>query len=192
MPPLPATVGFGRDSAARVELPLPGARGPLRRNLRRLPIPLAPSAREGAVTRRPEPGATPAPTVAPGRSYTHQPQATKRSTMIRTRSIQLIAGAAAVPIVALVVAGCGGGSSGATAASPPSQTASGHAAKVAKPVPNPSPQPATTKAPAPAPAPTTTTQAAPPTPAASGIPQNNGGDADSDNNGGPSDGDGDI
>jgi hypothetical protein len=53
------------------------------------------------------------------------------------------------------------------------------------PVPTtPTPPPATTPAPAPAPAPTP--------PPASGIPQNNGGDADGDNNGGPSDGDGNI
>jgi hypothetical protein len=60
--------------------------------------------------------------------------------------------------------------------------------------PVPTATPATTPAAAPAPA---TTPAPAPAPAvapmpASGIPQNNGGDADGDNNGAPSDGDGNI
>ena len=55
----------------------------------------------------------------------------------------------------------------------------------ATPTPNPAAQaPAPAPQPAPAPAP-----AAKPT---SGVPQNNGGDADPDNNGGPDDGDGGI
>jgi predicted lipoprotein with Yx(FWY)xxD motif len=52
--------------------------------------------------------------------------------------------------------------------------------------PKPAPQPAAPPAPKPTPAPKT------PPAAASGIPQNNGGDQDSDNNGGPDDGDGGI
>jgi predicted lipoprotein with Yx(FWY)xxD motif len=50
--------------------------------------------------------------------------------MTRSKPITLLAGAVAVPLVALGVAACGGGGSGATAASAPPQTASGHAATV--------------------------------------------------------------
>jgi predicted lipoprotein with Yx(FWY)xxD motif len=53
--------------------------------------------------------------------------------MTRSKSIKLIAGAAAVPVIALAVAGCGGGSSSnnssAAAATPP-KTASGQAATI--------------------------------------------------------------
>ena len=63
-----------------------------------------------------------------------------------------------------------------------------------KPVPAPAPEapkPAPeAEAPKPAPEPAPAPKAEPP--AASGIPQNNGGDHDSDNNGGPSDGDGEV
>ena len=51
--------------------------------------------------------------------------------MSRSKPITFIAGAIAVPLVALGVAACGGsGGSGATAASPPQTTASGHSATV--------------------------------------------------------------
>src|SRR5204863_5875829 len=46
------------------------------------------------------------------------------------KPITFLAGAAAVPLIALGLAACGGGSSGATAASAPPQTASGHSATV--------------------------------------------------------------
>jgi predicted lipoprotein with Yx(FWY)xxD motif len=50
--------------------------------------------------------------------------------MSRSKPITFLAGAAAVPLIALGVAACGGGGSGATAASSPPQTASGHTATV--------------------------------------------------------------
>jgi predicted lipoprotein with Yx(FWY)xxD motif len=51
--------------------------------------------------------------------------------MTRSRPINFLAGAAAVPLVALVVAGCGGGDDGnATAAVTPPKTASGGSATV--------------------------------------------------------------
>jgi predicted lipoprotein with Yx(FWY)xxD motif len=53
--------------------------------------------------------------------------------MKRSKPIQLIAGLAAVPVIALVAAGCGGGSyggDGSAAASPPPKTASGQAATI--------------------------------------------------------------
>jgi predicted lipoprotein with Yx(FWY)xxD motif len=50
--------------------------------------------------------------------------------MTRNRLITFLAGAAAVPLVALAVAGCGGSDNGASAASAASQTASGHSATV--------------------------------------------------------------
>jgi predicted lipoprotein with Yx(FWY)xxD motif len=54
--------------------------------------------------------------------------------MTRTKSIRLIGGALAVPLIALAVAGCGGGSSGGSgnsaAASPLPKTASGQAATI--------------------------------------------------------------
>jgi predicted lipoprotein with Yx(FWY)xxD motif len=52
--------------------------------------------------------------------------------MTRRSPINFLAGAAAVPIVALAVAGCGGGSSGATASAPPApaKTASGSSATI--------------------------------------------------------------
>jgi predicted lipoprotein with Yx(FWY)xxD motif len=52
--------------------------------------------------------------------------------MIRSKPIRYLAGAAALPLVALAVAGCGGGSGGgnAAAASGPPKTASGQTATV--------------------------------------------------------------
>jgi len=50
--------------------------------------------------------------------------------MTRSRSITFIAGAVAVPLIALGVAACGGGGNGATAATTPPTTASGHPATV--------------------------------------------------------------
>jgi predicted lipoprotein with Yx(FWY)xxD motif len=50
--------------------------------------------------------------------------------MIRSRPINFLAGAAVVPLAALVVAGCGGGSSGATASTKPPKTATGSAATI--------------------------------------------------------------
>jgi predicted lipoprotein with Yx(FWY)xxD motif len=53
--------------------------------------------------------------------------------MKRSKSIKLIAGLAAVPVIALVAAGCGGGYGGgddSAAATPPSKTASGQAATI--------------------------------------------------------------
>jgi predicted lipoprotein with Yx(FWY)xxD motif len=50
--------------------------------------------------------------------------------MTRSRTITFLVGAAAVPLIALGVAACGGGDNGATAASAPPQTASGHPATV--------------------------------------------------------------
>jgi predicted lipoprotein with Yx(FWY)xxD motif len=53
--------------------------------------------------------------------------------MIRSKPIRFLTGAAALPLVALAVAGCGGGSSGggsASAASGPPKTPSGQAATV--------------------------------------------------------------
>ena len=52
--------------------------------------------------------------------------------MIRSRPIRFLAGAAALPLVALAVAGCGGGSGGGStsAASAPPKTSSGQAATV--------------------------------------------------------------
>jgi predicted lipoprotein with Yx(FWY)xxD motif len=54
--------------------------------------------------------------------------------MKRSKSIKLIAGAAAVPVIALVAAGCGGGSYGdgddSAAASPPPKTAPGQVATI--------------------------------------------------------------
>ena len=50
--------------------------------------------------------------------------------MSRSRTITFIAGAVAVPLIALGVAACGGGNSGATAATTPPTTASGHPATV--------------------------------------------------------------
>lgn len=52
--------------------------------------------------------------------------------MIRSKTIRFLAGAAALPLVALAVAGCGGGSdsSSASAASGPPKTTSGQAATV--------------------------------------------------------------
>jgi predicted lipoprotein with Yx(FWY)xxD motif len=47
--------------------------------------------------------------------------------MTRSKPISFLAGGAAVALIALVVAGCGGGN-GATAATSPPKTASGHAA----------------------------------------------------------------
>ncbi len=51
--------------------------------------------------------------------------------MSRSRPITFLAGAAAVPLVALAVAGCGGDGGNASASAPPSKTASGTAATVA-------------------------------------------------------------
>ena len=52
--------------------------------------------------------------------------------MIRSKPIRFLAGAAALPLVALAVGGCGGGSDGgsASAASAPPKTPSGQAATV--------------------------------------------------------------
>ena len=52
--------------------------------------------------------------------------------MIRSKPIRFLAGAAALPLIALAVAGCGGGSGGgsAAAASGPPKTASGQTATV--------------------------------------------------------------
>jgi predicted lipoprotein with Yx(FWY)xxD motif len=54
--------------------------------------------------------------------------------MKRSKPIKLIAGLAAVPVIALVAAGCGGGGYGggddSAAASPPPKTASGHATTI--------------------------------------------------------------
>jgi predicted lipoprotein with Yx(FWY)xxD motif len=50
--------------------------------------------------------------------------------MTRSKPITFLAGAVAVPLIALGLAACGGGGSGATAASAPPQTASGHTATV--------------------------------------------------------------
>ena len=50
--------------------------------------------------------------------------------MTRSKSIKLIASAAAIPLVALAVAGCGGGSSSSAAATAPAETASGQAATI--------------------------------------------------------------
>ena len=50
--------------------------------------------------------------------------------MTRSRLTTLLAGAAAVPLVALAVAGCGGSDNGASAASAASQTESGHGSTV--------------------------------------------------------------
>lgn len=49
--------------------------------------------------------------------------------MARRKPIKLLAGAAALPLIALIAAGCGGGSSAATAAAPP-KTSSGTPATV--------------------------------------------------------------
>src|SRR4051795_4041570 len=50
--------------------------------------------------------------------------------MTRSRPITFIAGAVAVPLIALGVAACGGGGNGATAATTPPTPASGHPATV--------------------------------------------------------------
>jgi predicted lipoprotein with Yx(FWY)xxD motif len=50
--------------------------------------------------------------------------------MTRSRSIAFLAGAALVPLVALVVAGCGGGGKQATASKAPPKTANGRPATV--------------------------------------------------------------
>jgi len=50
--------------------------------------------------------------------------------MARRKSIALIAGVAAVPLIALAVAGCGGGNSSSSATTTPSTTASGSNATV--------------------------------------------------------------
>jgi hypothetical protein len=88
----------------------------------------------------------------------------KELRMTRRTPLTLL-GAAAVPLVALAVAGCGGGGSATAKAPPPAAHGSAMSGK-----------PAAKK----------------PAAADNGIPQNNGGDHDADNNGGPSDGDGGI
>jgi predicted lipoprotein with Yx(FWY)xxD motif len=50
--------------------------------------------------------------------------------MMRIRSMNLLAGAAAIPLVALAVAGCGGGGGGDSASASPPKTTSGQAATV--------------------------------------------------------------
>jgi predicted lipoprotein with Yx(FWY)xxD motif len=50
--------------------------------------------------------------------------------MTRTRPITFLAGAAVVPLIALVAAGCGGGSDGAASATAPPTTATGQPATV--------------------------------------------------------------
>jgi predicted lipoprotein with Yx(FWY)xxD motif len=58
---------------------------------------------------------------------------TEGVTMIRSKPIRFLAGAAALPLVALAVAGCGGGGGGggsASAATAPPKTASGQTATV--------------------------------------------------------------
>src|SRR3954454_3541234 len=57
---------------------------------------------------------------------------TKGVSMIRSKPIRFLAGAAALPLVALAVAGCGGGNGGSStaAASGPPKTASGQTATV--------------------------------------------------------------
>ena len=74
---------------------------------------------------------------------------------------------AALIVLALVVAGCGGTSYGSGSSSKPAT-------------------PSSTSAPA------SSSQAPASSAGTSGIPQNNGGDHDGDNNGGPSDGDGNV
>src|SRR3954451_11861538 len=85
----------------------------------------APDVRERAVS-RPTTDARPPPNI--------DDSTTEGVTMIRSKPIRFLAGAAALPVVALAVAGCGGGggsnNSGASAATAPPKTASGQSATV--------------------------------------------------------------
>jgi hypothetical protein len=103
--------------------------------------------------------------------------------MNRSRLIPFLASAAAILLIAVGVASCGGSSgssSNGSAANPPATAPANPASTtVAKPAKKAAP------APAPAPAP----QASAPS---NGIPQGDVGDNDSDNHGGPDDGDGGI
>jgi hypothetical protein len=101
--------------------------------------------------------------------------------MTRNRPIRWIAGAAAVPVIALAVAGCGGSSNNSSAANSPSPAP---VAKTPPQVAKTPPQVAKKAAPAP------TTTPAPQASSSNGIPQGNVADNDADNHGGPDDGDG--
>src|SRR3954451_11917074 len=84
----------------------------------------APDVRERAVS-RPTTDARPPPNI--------DDSTTEGVTMIRSKPIRFLAGAAALPVVALAVAGCGGGrrnNSSASAPTAPPKTASGQSATV--------------------------------------------------------------
>src|SRR4051812_40124833 len=100
--------------------------------------------------------------------------------MNRSRPITFIATAAAILLIAVGVASCGG-SSGSSSNSPAAANQSQAAA-----TPNSAPAPVAKPAKQPAPAATPAPQASAPS---NGIPQGDVGDNDSDNHGGPDDGD---
>ena len=102
--------------------------------------------------------------------------------MNRSRPFTFLGTAAAILLIAVGVASCGGSSgSSSNASNPPTAIKQTPVAAAPKPAPKPAKQ----SAPAPAPAP----QASAPS---NGIPQGDVGDNDSDNHGGPDDGDGGI
>src|SRR3954451_5677358 len=103
-------------------------------------------------------------------------------TAMNRRPITFIATAAAILLIAVGVASCGGTSG--SSSNPPAAANQSQAA-----VPNPAPTPVAKPAKQPAPAATPAPQASAPS---NGIPQGDVGDNDSDNHGGPDDGDGGI